>query len=64
MYSQATQFCSSAMADARSDLEMRILGRNEVFLLLINQFMLLVMLMNPEGEKLLLVGWHTGIHPT
>lgn len=56
MCSQATQFCSSAMAAARSDPEMTILGRNEVFLLLANQLKLLVVLMNFRRRKIAVGG--------
>lgn len=56
MYSQATQFCSSALAAAGSDPEVTILGRNEVFLLLTNQLKLLVMLMNLRRRKTVVGG--------
>lgn len=44
------------MAAARSDLEMKILGRNEVFLLLKTQLKMLVMLMNLRRRKIVVGG--------
>lgn len=56
MYSQATQFCSSAtqlssMAATKNDPETMVLGRRELLLLLTNHPKLLVALMNVRRRK-------------